>query len=49
MILLQYHAAAEDSKVYHSINPTINPHYMAFSVQVHPQNVFNLLMANPII
>lgn len=41
-------AAAEDGKVYHSINPTINPHYMACSVQVHPQNVFSLLMANPI-
>jgi hypothetical protein len=40
--------AAEDSKVYHSINPTINPHYMACSLQGHPQNMFGLLMANPI-
>lgn len=41
-------AAAEDSKVYHSINPTINPYYMACSVQVYQQNVFGLLIANPI-
>lgn len=39
--------AAEDSKVYHSINPTINPHYRACSVQGHPQDVLSLLMANP--
>lgn len=41
-------AAAEDGKVYHSINPTINPHYMACSVQVHPQNMFSFWMAKPI-
>lgn len=41
-------AAAEDGKVYHSINPTINPHYMVCSVQVHPQNMFSFWMAKPI-
>lgn len=41
-------AAAEDSKVYHSISPIINPYSMACSVQVHQQNMFSLLTANPI-
>lgn len=42
-------AGAEGSKVYHSINPTINSDYMAYSLQMEPQNAFDLLMANLII
>lgn len=41
-------AAAEDSKVYHSINPIINLYYMACSAQMNQQNMFRLLTVNRI-
>lgn len=40
---------AEDNEVYHPINPTINPHQMSRSSQVHPHALtLWLFMANPI-